>query len=137
MILKVRYNRVFAIVLVSVAVILIILRGLLYSRTGKLPVQDLLITGFLLYSGIAYLRGTFFELHEDKIVMYVLGGPMKKTIRIAAVSNLLFSGKDLFLTYEGKRRKIPLGPFMANKEDWMTFRLYIEQQNPGGELHEV
>ena len=137
MILRVRYNKIFATALLSISVVLLVMRIVLYYFTDKFPLFDFAVCLFLLYAGWSYLTGTFFELHNDKIVTYILGGPIKKNIGIGSVSNLIFSGTDLFLTYNGKRKKIPVGPFMSNKEDWHAFRVFVEQQKPGGELHEL
>ncbi len=118
--MKIRYSK-------SVGIIYI-LSGFLFSCVyllislaggkGSTP----LIVGFIgILFGILFLTRTYFVVNDDSLVLNALIGPVKTTYKFGSFKELEVVNKQVYLNQDGKRRKLNMAAWLADKNDWQAF----------------
>lgn len=118
--MKIRYSK-------SVGIIYI-LSGFLFSCVYLLISlaegngSMLLTVGFIgILFGILFLTRTYFVLNEDGLVLNAILGPAKTTYKFQSLKELEVENKQVYLNQDGKRRKLSMAAWLADKNDWQAF----------------
>ncbi|NPA93036.1 MAG: hypothetical protein GXO56_05095 [Chloroflexi bacterium] len=118
--MKIRYNKTIAILELTFGVILLLM-GLLTLFTGKVVVSTFVVGLFSLFYGIAMLKQTYFEVHDDHIDLFSMLGA-KRTYEFTSLRDIEIEKNKVYLkTAEGKNKRIPVVKWMSRKEDWEAF----------------
>jgi len=82
----------------------------------------LLTVGFIgILFGILFLTRTYFVLNEDGLVLNAILGPAKTTYKFQSLKELEVENKQVYLNQDGKRRKLNMAAWLADKNDWQAF----------------
>lgn len=134
---RVGYSRVWGWGLMIAGAAIFSMHLYLISLTGKIQMLSLVVNIFLVFSGALYLIRPYFELQQDRIVVYALIGPVRKQYVFRSMSDIVFEGDKTYLVSEGKRRRIWIGRLMSDKEQWKIFEMTVRNSDLTGELHDI
>lgn len=134
--LEVRYSRTWGRTLFLVGIVLLVLYGILFFRTGLLKPFHLAGVVMLVVSGLLYMRNPYFDVYPDHILVHALIGPVKKKYPFNQLSDFIVEGEKIYILSNGKKKRVWIGKMMADKEKWSQFLLLIRASDPSGEVHE-
>jgi hypothetical protein len=70
--------------------------------------------------GVLFLQRTYFTVNDDSLVFQALLGPTKRTYKFSSLKELEIENDNIFVTVNGKRRKLISGWWVENS-DWKAF----------------
>lgn len=120
--MRVRYNKVFGILLTTCGLFLFFSFFFLQNWTS------LFTASIQLLMGILFLTRPYFILEQDGILLKALVGPLKKEIPLQPNSPLILKGSTFFVGQEGARRKLSLARWLASRADWERFIQEVERR---------
>lgn len=133
----VKYNKAWGVGLLVSGVVLLIAQVWVYMLIQKGITLITMITSFLIiFAGIRYLIGIYFELTPKSIKLYNLYGNTIKTYTFSHIEELHFVDNKLFIEKEGNTKHVRLSKVMADAKQWQEFVGLITSQDLGNELHD-
>jgi hypothetical protein len=126
--MKVHRNKAVGIVIIVISSVdACLFLSLIYANIKPgLPLGILGLLGIGL--GSMYLRGTYFEATADSLILQAVIGPAKKTYRLKSKEDISIDGRNVYLTDEGERRRLPVYAWMADKQDWEAFNRWLKSK---------
>jgi hypothetical protein len=85
-----------------------------------------MLGGIFVLGGLLQLRGaTYVSVETDRFVIHALLGPLKRTFRFASREDIEYKSDRLWVTFEGRRRQLPIHRAQANPTDWLAFERWL------------
>lgn len=127
--MKIRYKKAFGIFVVITSIFIVMLSFFLIA-SGYKPLYLLnLSTGIIfLIMGILYLRNIYFEVDDDRLVIYRLFGGEYRSYHLNSLHDLAIENNKIYLKNRGKKGKLPIYKRFVDPGDWQALAERIKKQ---------
>ncbi len=118
---RVGYNRTMAGLFTGLGVLLLVLNLALLPHL-RTPVLRFIPPVICVLLGIAYFVRPYFEAGVGLIVIHAPLGPVKKRYEWHGPDQFIVEeGKRFFIEVDGRRKRVRLSRWLADKGDWQRF----------------
>jgi len=121
----IRYRKAVAAVIVALGGLNLVLFLMLIGMGARTPYGTLIGGLAALLVGIQYFVRPYFRVVDGAIEVPALIGPLKRTYAFACPDQLQVRDGRLWLTAEGRTRKVPVARWLAQPQDWKALLDYL------------
>ena len=127
--MKIRMNKTIGIITILLCIINICIFLVISLGGGKAEITFGLTSLVGIGIGVLFLRGTYIEITQSSLILKALVGSAQKSYPFTSVADFSVEGKNIFLSSQGKREKLPIYSWMADKRDWESFLKWLHTNN--------
>lgn len=115
--MKIRYNKIWGIILIALGAANAISVVTLLSTTGRLSITAI-TAAIVLLVGFGFLTQPYLTITENQVILHALLGPLKRIYRFRSEDDVKIERNSLFVRKESGWEKVPLARYLVNNDDW-------------------
>lgn len=127
--MKIHLNRTYGIIVIILGVLGLCLFLAFTFGGGKTDIFFGLSSLLCLGLGIIFLKNVYFEVTPNSLIVKALIGSAHTSYVFNSTKDFSTDGKTVFLVINGKREKLPIYAWVADKKDWEIFMQWLRADN--------